>query len=76
MVSMPPTPILFFLPVVLTAVTLLAAAEAAHPGRVAISKAGADVSSFLVAVELAWLRREVVEKTTLLQYILVSMGGQ
>ena len=50
MVSMPPTPVLFFIRVVPAAVVLLVAAEGVGSERVAISKAGADISSFLVAV--------------------------
>lgn len=72
---MPPTPVLFFLPAVFAAVILLVAGEGAAAGQIAVSKAAADISSCLVSIMLACLRREVVEETTLSHYSLVSQGS-
>lgn len=73
MISMPPAPVLFFLSVVLAAVVFLVAAEGAGAELCVVSTAGVDISCCLVAAELAWFRRKVVEETPLLQYILVKM---
>lgn len=59
---MPPTPVLFLLPVVLAAVILFVASDGASAWHIATTKAGAAISCTCAT---AWFRREVVQQPTL-----------
>ena len=66
MVGVPPTPVLFFLPVVLAAVILLVTAGTASAWQTVMTKASAGISAGISCIcEAARFRRKVVQQTSL-----------